>query len=128
MLLFMVIYSCADLIFATKIRGTADALGLVTRPVRDAAMLDSRLRRVDDGKPNEPVTALFLDLDTGEAGLELIDRIKAFDAGIPVIAFGSHVATEALQAAKHRGADRVMTRGGFTSHLPELLNTYAGRA
>src|SRR5690606_11822589 len=89
MLSGMIVYCCADLIFATKIRGTAEALGLPTRPVRNAEMLDARLQRVDDGKANEPVTALFLDLDTGEDGLLLIDRVKAFDPAIPVLAFGS---------------------------------------
>src|SRR5690606_24102766 len=108
----MVVYCCADLIFSTKIRGTADALGLPTRPVRNAAMLDARLRRVDDGKPNEPVTAVFLDLDTGEEGLKLIDQVKAFDTSIPLLAFGSHVATDMLQAARERGADSVLSRGG----------------
>lgn len=124
----MVVYSCADLIFSTKIRSTADTLGLPTRPVRDAPMLDARLRRIDDGKPNEPVTALFLDLDTGEDGLRLIDQIKAFDPAIPVLAFGSHVATELLQAARQRGADSVMSRGGFTANLPDLLKRYGGAA
>ena len=117
----MIVYCCADLIFATKVRATADAAGIITRPVRDVAMLRARLDRVDDGKPNEPVRALLLDLETGDAGLALIDEIKAAGAGVRVVAFGSHVETAALAAAKARGADTVMTRGGFTARLPDLL-------
>lgn len=124
----MIVYCCADLIFATKIRGTAEALGLTTRPVRNKEMLDARLKQVDDGKPNEPVSALFLDLDTGEDGLTLLDHVKAQNPSIPVLAFGSHVATELLQAARQRGADTVMSRGGFTANLPDLLRRYSGAA
>ncbi|MFA9478217.1 hypothetical protein ACERK3_07895 [Phycisphaerales bacterium AB-hyl4] len=122
----MIVYCCADLIFATRIRATADSLGLVTRPVRNPDMLRSRLDQIDDGKPNAPVTALLLDLDTGEPGLALIEQVKQHDPAIPVVAFGAHVATELLAAARERGADSVMPRGAFTSQLPALLQQYAG--
>jgi CheY-like chemotaxis protein len=123
----MIVYCCADLIFATKVRSTADSLGIVTRPVRDAPMLQKRLDRVDDGKPNEAVTALLIDLDTGDAGLALIEQAKRHDATLPVIAFGAHVAVEILEAARQRGADEVMPRGSFTRNLPQLLESLASR-
>lgn len=124
----MIVYCCADLIFATKIRSTADALGIVTRPVRNEAMLQARLDRVDDGKPNEPVTALLLDLDTGEDGLKLLDQARRHAPNLTVIAFGAHVATELLDAAQQRGADQVMPRGAFTARLPQLLQSLNPRA
>jgi CheY-like chemotaxis protein len=117
----MIVYCCADLIFATKVRSTAESLGIVTRPVRDADMLQKRLDRVDDGKANEPVTGLIVDLDTGAAGLDMIDQVRAHDAGIPVVAFGSHVAADQLNAARARGANPVLPRSAFTARLPELL-------
>lgn len=124
----MVLYCCADLIFATKIRSTAESLGVLTRPVRDLDMLQKRLDRVDDGKPNEPVTGLMIDLETGETGLQMIDRTKQHDPRIPVIAFGSHVAVDVLNAAREKGADQVLARSGFTAHLPVLLRSLAGKA
>lgn len=123
----MIVYCCNDLIFATKIRSTADALGVLTRPVRNADMLTARLNRVDDGKPNDPVGALMVDLDCGEAGIALITQSKAHDATVPVIAFGSHVATELLRAARDAGADEVMPRSAFTAQLPALLQKYQSR-
>ena len=120
----MIVYCCQDLIFATKIRATADAISVAARPVRDAAMLQNRLDRIDDGKPNGPVTALLVDLETGEEGLRLIDQAKEHNAAIAVVAFGPHVATEALQAARERGADEVLPRSAFTARLPELLRRY----
>ncbi|MEX1015362.1 MAG: hypothetical protein WDZ31_01350 [Phycisphaeraceae bacterium] len=127
----MIVYCCADLIFATRIRATAEALGLVTRPVRDAEMLRKRLEQVDDGtpgRPNDPVTALMLDLDAGEPALPLIKQTKQHDPTIPVIAFGPHVAVDLLDAAKQQGADVVLPRGAFTARLPDLLRQYAGGA
>lgn len=122
----MIIYCCADLIFATKIRSTAQAVGIVTRPVRNRQMLEDRLNQVDDGKPHEPVTALLIDLTTGDAGIELITQAKSADPALHVLAFGSHIATDLLDAARTAGADTVMTRGAFTGKLPALLNQLVG--
>jgi hypothetical protein len=41
-----------------------------------------------------------------------------------VLAFGSHVMTDLLQAARDRGADFVMSRGAFTSNLPDILDRF----
>ena len=117
----MIVYSCHDLIFATKISSTAQALNVACRPARDAEALRRRLERVDDGKVNETVTALLIDLDLGEQGLALIDQVKSHNAKVPVVIFGSHVETQMLEAAKTRGADFVMARSTFTATLPDIL-------
>ena len=125
----MIIYACSDLIFATKIRSTAESLKLPSRPVRDAQMLGNRLSCVDDGKLNEPVSGLLIDLDLGQAGLDMIDQVRKHEAAsggkVAVLTFGSHVATEILAQARERGADFVMSRGQFTSNLPEILQRMA---
>lgn len=120
----MIVYCCSDLIFATKVQSTADALQTPARPVRSAAMLEARLAQVDDGKANEAVSCLMVDLDTAEMGLAMIEQAKAHDAAVKVIAFGSHVAVEMLQAARDRGADLVLPRSQFTMNLPELVERY----
>lgn len=121
----MIVYCCSDLIFATKVRATAEALGVVSRPVRDAAMLGARLAQVDDGRANGPVAAVLIDLEVGEQVLPLIGQVKAHDASIPVVAFASHVLTDLLAAAGEAGADQVMTRGAFTAALPGLIGGFA---
>ncbi len=108
----MILYAAADLIWATKIKGTADALGVAARPARTLEMLEARLA-------DSPVTALLVDLEKGEEALTLISRGKA--AGVRVLAWGPHVAKEMLQAARDAGATDVMTRGAFDHNLPELL-------
>lgn len=123
----MVIYCCTDLIFATKIRSSADAMGVPTRPARDSEALRKRLERVDDGRINGPVTGVLIDLEMGDDGLALLDQVKTFDRAIPVVTFGSHVATEVLQAARERGADFVMPRSMFSASLPSLLEKLSGK-
>ena len=117
----MIIYACADLIFATKVRSTAESLGIGTRPTRDEAALAKRLDQVDDGKLNEPVAGLLVDLDLGEAGLALIRQCKSHGTSPVVVAFGAHVNTAILQGASDSGADFVMPRGSFTANLPDIL-------
>jgi len=122
----MLIYACADLLFATRVRAAAEDAGVVSRPARDAAMLDARLDRVDDGKPNGPVTGVIVDLDLGDDGLALIERAKAHAEPPPVVAFGSHVAVDVLHAARERGADFVLPRSAFVAELPELVRRLGG--
>ncbi len=129
----MIVYCCTDLIFATKIHSTAESLGVVCRPARDEAALRARLDRVDDGKANDAVEAVMIDLTMGEVALELIGLAKGHDAGAgaspgagaKVIAFAPHVEVGMLKAAEELGADQVMPRGAFAAQLPQLLGAYS---
>lgn len=118
----MLIYCCADLIFATKVKATADAAGKPARPARDATMLQARLEQVEDGRINEPVTGVIVDLDLGDTALALIDQVRAHAPQLPVVAFGPHVAVALLETARQRGA-HVLTRGAFTAQLPQLVDS-----
>ena len=117
----MIVYCCKDLIFATKIHSTAEALGLVSRPARDATALRHRLDRVDDGKPHGEVVAVLVDMTMGEAAAGLIELARSHDAALPIVAFAPHVEVGLLEEARLRGADRVMPRGAFSAQLPDLL-------
>ena len=118
----MIVYCCADLIFATKVRSTCDALEATSRPARNAQMLQKRLDRVDDGKANGAITLLLIDMDMGESALDLIQQARSHDADLNIIAWGPHVAVDLLKAAGQAGASDVMTRGSFTAKLPEIVS------
>jgi hypothetical protein len=115
----VILYCCADLLWASKIKGTADALAIPCRPARNREMIDARLA-------DSPVKAVIVDLDAGEAAAAVMARLRGPDAddrtrNLTVIAFGSHVEVGALQAARAAGADSVMTRGTLHASLPDVL-------
>jgi CheY-like chemotaxis protein len=103
----------ADLIFAARIRAAADAAGVRARFARNDAELidvaaDADLVIVD-------LDARWLDPSTS------IQRVKQQYAR-PIVAFVSHVRTDAIEAARAAGADRVLARSAFVQQLPDILN------
>jgi hypothetical protein len=126
MLRTMILYLAADLLWASKIKGTGDSAGLPCRPVRSMEMLEARLADCD-------VAALVVDLERPDEALAMIDRLRGPQAteaerSIRILAFGPHISKDLLQAARQRGADTVMTRGAFGGHLADTLLQLASRA
>lgn len=117
----MIVYACADLMFASKITSAAGAMQLPHRPARDIDMLRKRLEQLDDGKGCDPVTGVLIDLAMGDIALELIRQAKTFNPQLPIVAFGGHLSTDALAAARLAGADFVMTNGQLAANLPVIL-------
>jgi hypothetical protein len=113
----MIVFCAADLIWATRIKSTADSLGIPCRPVRSREMLEARLG-------DSPVRALIVDLEAGEVGFELIRMVKA-KGGIHILVFGPHVAVEAFEQARAAGANAAMARGAFNAKLPKVLQALA---
>jgi len=107
---------CDDLLFGSRITGTAEALGLHVRVVRTAAAL------------LEAVNAAYAPcvlLDLHNPGLEIetvVRRLKEEPLVLPVvIGFGSHVDAATLHRAREAGCDRVLPRSQFVEELPNLL-------
>lgn len=118
----MILYACSDLLWDTRVKTTAESLGVGARPVRSVEMLHARLADSD-------VRGLIVDMETGALGLALIGAAAGRGVGsapIRVVAFGPHVATEALQAAREAGAGRVLSRGAFSARLPQILIELSG--
>ncbi|MEM9790593.1 MAG: hypothetical protein AAFY08_08145 [Planctomycetota bacterium] len=109
-------------------RAAAEDAGLAARPVRSMEMLRKRLDRVDDGKANDAVTSMIVEVDGEPWVNELIAAARAHDATLAIVAFGPHVEVDALSAAGEAGADPVLTRGAFHAKLPELIEALRRRA
>jgi CheY-like chemotaxis protein len=119
----MILYLAADLIWATKIKSTAESVGIAARPARSLEMLEARLA-------DSPVKAIVLDLDKPDEALAFIARLRGSaasptDRQIKILAWGPHVATDHLAAAKTAGADAVLTRGAFDHRMSEILQQLA---
>lgn len=106
----------ADMIFGAKIRGTAQALGVAINLARNPKDLIEKA-----GAIPQP-SLIILDLDT--RGLDIpaaIAALKAAAPDTPLLAYVSHVNTDAIKAARNAGADRVLARSAFTASLSEIL-------
>jgi CheY-like chemotaxis protein len=108
-----------DLFFTSKVTGTAQALGTEVEVVADA---ESASRRVAAHR----FRCVFVDLADTELDVAAFFASLDPETRPPVIAFGSHVATARLQAAREAGCDEVMPRSRFSTSLPDLLQKYCG--
>ncbi len=111
-----------DLIFATKIRSTAEAVGARIELVRSVASLAA-------AAGGGPIGQVIIDLNAD--GLDTTTAIAAAK-GLPgrphVVAFLSHVQTELAAAAQQAGADEVLPRSEFSTRLPEIIRRGEGPA
>lgn len=112
-----------DLMFVSRITGTARDLGLTVKTARSADVLLMQAAQV-------PPACLILDL--ANPGLKLDDLIKALREKLAVmprlIAYGSHVDAVGLRAAREAGCDEVMPRSQFVQELPTRLPAWLSRA
>lgn len=107
-----------DLIFSTKIVGTARALGIEALSVTSADALDAALA---DGN----VRLVIVDMDAdGNAAVESIRRAAAHDSAPTTIAFHSHVRADHAASATEAGATMTMPRSRFSAELSQILSEY----
>jgi CheY-like chemotaxis protein len=105
-----------DLIFTSRITGTARALGLEVRAARTVETLVQLACE-------EPPRGVLIDLAfPGLALEELLARLRRECVPVPrVVAYGSHVDTATLRAARAAGCDPVLPRSKFVEDLPAEL-------
>jgi hypothetical protein len=108
-----------DLIFTSKVTGTARELGY---RVLVAGNLPLASAMIEQWRPR----VVFVDLAAGD--LVAPGALAAYQvlagAGTAFVAFGSHVDTEALAAARAAGCTEVMPRSKFAAELPGLIRRY----
>jgi CheY-like chemotaxis protein len=110
-----------DLIFTAKITGTARELGRRILVAGDMALASSM---IEQWHPR----AVFVDLAAGDLVTPpaLLAYRKMTGTATAFVAFGSHVDTQALAAARAAGCDPVLPRSRFSAELPELIRRYLG--
>jgi PleD family two-component response regulator len=113
-----VIAAVSDMIFASKIRGTAEALNVTVNFARSEDAL------FDAAKADVP-SLFILDLHGSRPDpFAVAARLKADEQlrAVPIVAFFSHVETELQRRAQEAGIEHVLPRSAFTHRLPEILS------
>ena len=110
---------CDDLLFTSKVTGTARAIGVVVTAVRNVERLIALAA-------TEPPSCVILDLHNTTLDLPtLMSSLREKCPTMPrVIAFGSHVDVDLLAAARQAGCDRVMPRSQFVKLLETELKEW----
>ena len=97
-----------DLIFATRIRGTAEALGTQVKMLRDSSLL-----------PRHEGSLLIVDLNLPAVIPAAAEWQSQGDR--KVIGFVSHVDAETIAAARAAGLTDILPRSRFVEILPSLF-------
>jgi len=106
---------CDDLMFTSRITGTARAHGLTIRAARSQAALEALATQ-------QPPSCVLIDLaNPGLVVLDLIRKLHPEGKGPYLVAFGSHVDAATLNAARQAGCDLVLPRSKFIDELPTAL-------
>jgi len=106
-----------DLIFSTKITGTARAVGLQVEVV---GSVEGAANGIQSTRPR----CVLLDLGLASLTAKRMQEIVEAADGAVVLAFGSHVDTARLQQARDAGCTEVMPRSRLSAELPQLLDQY----
>jgi hypothetical protein len=110
---------CRDLIFTTKIQGTALSLGYHISVIGDVSKAKME---IESSNPR----LVLIDLTSGElsAPSAMCEYVALAGPKTWVVAFGPHVETNALARAKAAGCQVVLPRSKFAGDLPGLLQFY----
>jgi CheY-like chemotaxis protein len=107
-----------DLFFASKIRGTAEQVGVTVAFARTvASVIETALR-------DQP-QLIICDLNSQRINpVELAQALKANEhtSYIPLLGFFSHVQTDLQRQAQEAGFERVIPRSAFAKSLPKILS------
>jgi DNA-binding NtrC family response regulator len=108
-----------DLIFTSKVKGTAAELGY---PMMVAGALSQARSMIEAYWPR----VVLVDLTAGElvAPAVLLAYQELTGPDVWFVAFGSHVDVDALAAARVAGCHDVLPRSRFAAELPELMRRY----
>jgi DNA-binding NarL/FixJ family response regulator len=112
-----------DLMFSSRITGTAQVLGLKMDVLKSTKELMARLKE-------QMPTCMILDLGHPELQIqEFISELRDACSPMPrLVAYGSHVDAAVLRGAREAGCDVVLPRSAFIEQLPGNLGRWLSRS
>lgn len=113
----MILAVLDDLMFTSKIKTTANQLGVAVTFARSADGALAEMRKT-------PPTLVILDLNNPRINaLDIVAVMKKEPdlASVRTVGFASHVQVDVINAARQAGVDDVMARSAFTQNLAAIL-------
>ncbi len=113
----MILAVLDDLMFTSKIRTTANQVGVAVAFARSAESALTEMRK-------SPPALVILDLNNPRTQpLAIVGAMKADAAlaSIPTVGYASHVQTDVIESARAAGVGEVLARSAFTQHLASIL-------
>src|SRR5262245_501811 len=113
----MILAVLDDLMFTSKIKTTAQQLGV---PVTFARSADSALAEMRKTTPD----LVIFDLNNARTNpLDIVAAMKQDEAlaGVRTVGYASHVMVDLIDAARKAGVGQVMARSMFTAQLADIL-------
>jgi CheY-like chemotaxis protein len=117
MLCAMLLGLVADLFFATRIRETARQLGIECAIERDPARLAARAVELSPSVIIADMSLRGGDPAAAVRALKADERTRA----IPVVGYLFDSDEDGIRVARAAGCDKVLSRGGLTKRLPEII-------
>jgi CheY-like chemotaxis protein len=111
-----VVAAVTDLFFAIKVNDVLKRFAMDMKMAKSAEDVLEKLKT--------PTALVIVDLnDRGMVAMDVVRALKGDPqwAGIPVLAFSSHVQVELMNEAKAAGVEAVVARSVFAERLPELI-------
>jgi CheY-like chemotaxis protein len=108
-----IVYLVRDLLFTSKIRATAAALGHSASAVSDPNTLCEAAR-------SARLVILDLRLPSALAALRLL-RATPETADVRTIGFVDHEKEDVMEEARRLGIHQAMAKGAFSTSLPKLM-------
>jgi len=113
----MILAVLDDLMFSSKIKTTANQLGV---PLVFARSSDSALAEMRKAAPS----LVILDLNnprTNPLGIVAAMKGDPALAEIPTVGYASHVQVDVINAARQAGVGEVLPRSAFAAQLADIL-------
>jgi hypothetical protein len=113
---------CRDLIFTSKVQGTARSLDYRIEVIGDVSKAKAAIESLHP-------RVVLIDLTAGELSTSaaISDYLALAGPETWLVAFGPHVEALALAEAKAAGCQVVLPRSKFAGELPTLLQCYFSR-
>ena len=118
----MIVAVLDDLMFSSKIKTTANQLGVAVTFARSADAALAEMRKTP------PPSLVIFDLNNARTNpLGIVAQMKsdAALASIPTVGYASHVQVDVINAAREAGVGEVLARSAFTLQLAEILTRRA---